>query len=138
MSGKVRVIKSKNLALIKEMDAKCFPDEPLEDAHEHTWFVAFVDGKPAGYAAFKVWAGDIVFLSRAGVLEEHRGHGIQKKLIKAREKHALRLGAKWAVTYTWMYGVYSPNSLISCGYKLFRPQNQWAGSDWLYWRKKLT
>ena len=138
MSSKIRIKLTRNLNLIKKMDDECFPGEKLDDLHEHIWFIAFVDGEPAGYAALKIWSGNVGFLSRVGVLARFRGKGLQKKLIRSRERYGKKRGVKVMVTYTWQYASYSPNSLISCGYKIYRPRNAWAGPHWLYFQRKIA
>ncbi len=78
------------------------------------------------------------YLCRAGVAFRARGQGLQKKLILLREKWARSQGMEWVVTDTALDNPASSNSLISCGYQLWRPINRWAGySPALYWRKRL-
>jgi GNAT superfamily N-acetyltransferase len=134
-----RVIRTRDRPLILKMEQVCFNDESLDedDAREHIWFVAFVNGKPAGYAGLKTWDGFTGFLSRAGVLPEFRGLGLQKRLIKSRQRYAKRIGIRWLVTYTAIDSAASQNSLISCGYRPYRPEYPWAGAEWIYFRRKL-
>ena len=78
------------------------------------------------------------YLCRVGVVHRARGRGLQKKLIQIRERWARKQGIEWIVTDTAPDNPASSNSLISCGYKLWRPKNRWAGySPALYWRKRL-
>jgi GNAT superfamily N-acetyltransferase len=79
---------------------------------------------------------DTGYLCRAGVLSGYRGHGIQKKLIRARIRQAKALGWNWLVTDTYLNPA-SSNSLIATGFKLFEPSKPWGATQTLYWRKKL-
>lgn len=76
------------------------------------------------------------YLSRVGVLEPYRGHGLQRRLISVRERKARALNWSVLVTDT-TDNVPSANSLIRSGYTLYRPDFPWAFPDSLYWRKTL-
>jgi GNAT superfamily N-acetyltransferase len=95
-------------------------------------------GTPVGFAGYVRSAQwhDAVYLCRSGVLASHRGHGLQKRLIRAREQHARKRGYRWALTDTFDNPA-SSNSLISSGYRLYEPARPWGKRGALYWRKKL-
>jgi GNAT superfamily N-acetyltransferase len=76
-------------------------------------------------------------MCRAGVVRSHRGKGLQKRLIRVRERKAREHGWKWLITDTASYNVASSNNLAACGFKLFRPSRPWGHDDGLYWRKAL-
>lgn len=77
------------------------------------------------------------YLSRAMVLPEYRGRGLQKRLIRARVAHARRLGCPRVVTYTNPVNVASNNSLIACGFKTASPWDGDKNSLWVHWSRKL-
>lgn len=78
------------------------------------------------------------YLCRAGVREECQGQGLQKRLINVRVAKARRLGWEWVVSDTDDNNHASSNSLIACGFRLYTPENRWAGRKGvLYWRKDL-
>jgi GNAT superfamily N-acetyltransferase len=72
----------------------------------------------------------------AGVHEEYRGRGLQKRLIRARVRHAKRIGWKYAITYT-IDNPPSENSLIGCGFKRYAPADPYVKGTANYWRKLL-
>lgn len=76
------------------------------------------------------------FLCRCGVLEQWRGHGIQKELIARRAATAATKNSKPIVTYTSSINLASMNSLISCGFRPFKPSYRFAGPYYIYWRLK--
>lgn len=76
------------------------------------------------------------YLCRAGVCPPHRGRGLQRAMIRLREKEARALGWARLVTDT-TYNTVSANNLIACGYRLFDPKYPWAFRDTLYWTKEL-
>lgn len=77
-----------------------------------------------------------VYLNRSYVLPEHRGHGLQKKLILARCARGRELKAVFATSDTYQNPP-SVNNLISCGFRAYTPANLWRGSDPMYWRLAL-
>ncbi len=136
---KIKIRRESNEKTLREVEAKCFhKDETVDLTKYTTWWIAYLDGEPVGFATVEEFQDKIVFLSRAGVVEKARGMGIQKKLIAARERFARSRGKNWAITYTILNNVQSINSLISLGYKTYRPMQMWVGKDVLYWRKKLA
>lgn len=123
---------------IARMDANCFPhDDPVEGLDEGYWWIARRDSEPAAYAGMKLQGWGMVYLCRAGVMPAHRGRGLQTRLLRARCAYARGLGMKSALTDTTFDNLPSANNLIRAGFKLYRPQYQWAGADALYWWKTL-
>jgi GNAT superfamily N-acetyltransferase len=76
------------------------------------------------------------YLCRAGVLESHRGRGLQKRLIRVRERKARKLGWTHVVTDTYENPA-SANSLIKCGFRSYLPRNPWGAKGVAYWIKRL-
>jgi len=113
-------------------------DDALDPATGFWWLAWGEDGAVAGFASLhpsKRWL-ETGLLSRAGVLLHYQGHGLQKKLIRARERHARRLGWGWMISDTTDNPA-SANSLISCGYRIYEPRWPYRVNETLYWRKKL-
>lgn len=78
----------------------------------------------------------IAYFKRAGVVHGHQGHGLQRRMIRMRERRARLLGFHTVVTDTtdnWR----SANNLIAEGYRLWAPSIPWAFPHTLYWRKAL-
>ena len=68
-------------------------------------------------------------------MPEGRGNGLQKRLIRVREKEAKR--KRWLTLFsdTAPMNAHSMNNLIECGYRAFVPSQPWSGSEWVYLRK---
>ena len=109
--------------------------KPLQDAE---WWLAAVGGVSVGFGGLKLTGEGTAFLCLSGVLRKYRGSGIQKRLIRVRERFARRSGCVVVYTYTTRDNAPSANSLISSGFRLYEPQYAWVGRDVLYWQKSLT
>jgi len=124
--------------LLKWLDSECFPaDEPYDFAKQDWWIVYDEQKHPVGYAGLKN-KGGYVYFGRAGILPSARGHGLQRRLIRVREKHARQLGCKSAITDTVPSNVASNNNLIREGYEMYHPQAPWRVGGAIYWIKDLT
>lgn len=138
----MHVRKTTNLEVIERLDTKIFGKEKLDESYETAiWWLAYVDGKIAGYAGLRVFCeGDRErsgFLTRAGVLKEFRGLGIQRALIDCRDREARRQGLNMNITYTADWNTASANNLIRCGYELYIPQYKFGLKNALYFWKKF-
>jgi GNAT superfamily N-acetyltransferase len=142
MSIKVKKVDVRDADIAKTLlylQKKCLPGDSVYPIARGHWWIAYDELMlPIGFAGLvrSYNFSDCGYLCRAGVVENQRGKGVQKQLIKARERYAKRLGWNWLITDT-RDNIPSSNSLISCGFKLYTPSNPWGYKDALYWRKKL-
>lgn len=125
------------------MDECCFIkglDAALELSPLSCWWIVYDDaGKPVGYAGVcpsHQWQG-YGYLCRAGVMPTARGHGLQKRLLRVRERYAKRIGWHGLLTDT-TDNVYSANNLAKAGYGMYEPTSPWGMAHTLYWRKLWT
>lgn len=104
------------------------------------WWVATSDGQVAAYASAHRSASwvDCVYLARAGVALPFQGRGLQRRLIRARERWARAWGAAWAITDTSPDNAPSANNLYRAGYRVFAPTKPWAGPLSLYFRRRIA
>lgn len=79
---------------------------------------------------------DTFYLNRSAVLKDHRGHGLQRKLIQARVQRAKEMKGL-AVTSDTYDNPHSANNLISCGFRAYQPAQPWRAEGSMYWRLKL-
>jgi GNAT superfamily N-acetyltransferase len=118
------------------LQAFCLPfDDPRDFVNDAVWLALEGDAE-VGFASVCI-TGRMAYLSRAGVVPSHRGRGLQKRMIRARVAYAKRNGCECVITDTTTSNLASANSLITSGFKLYRPQWSWALSDSLYWRLEL-
>jgi len=137
----MHVRKTTNIEVVRRLDDKLFKEDAgdkLSGSANHIWWLAYVDGKIAGFAGLQVFASqNYGYLLRAGVLPEFRGLGLQKALIDARDREAKRLKLECNITYTAAWNHASSNNLIACGYRLYTPQYAWGLKHALYFMKQF-
>jgi GNAT superfamily N-acetyltransferase len=76
------------------------------------------------------------YFSRVGVLQRHRGRGLQLRLMRAIEALGRRMRWDGIVSDT-TDNLVSANNFIKAGYRLYEPEVPWAWSHTLYWRRSL-
>lgn len=107
-----------------------------------SWWMAFhlVDGRedPVGCASMchSGLEEGAFYMARAYVDPDHRGQGLQKKLILARVARARELKGTHVSSDTYDNPP-STNNLIACGFRAYRPSSVWRGEGTKYWRLKL-
>lgn len=124
--------------LLKKMQREYLPGSPIANPTLGHWWVVYDNDIPIGFASMVAsfrWA-NTGYLNRSGVAPDHRGNGIQKKLIKVRESYAKRIGYTHLVSDT-RFNPPSANSLISCGFKTYEPKHPWSFTTSIYWIKKI-
>jgi GNAT superfamily N-acetyltransferase len=126
---------------IARLDRECFADEasPVDlDTHNpECWLAVTAEGAPVAYAVAVLIDG-VAYLRRVGVVPEARGHGLQRRLIRARVAWARGVGASRVETYTAHDNPYSMASLIACGFRPHVPPWAYVGAGVVYWRKDLS
>jgi GNAT superfamily N-acetyltransferase len=134
-----RVDGSEEADVIQELHNGCFEGSaPPPETDAGHWWLAYDGFDPVAFAQLttsKQWDG-CGYLARSGVRSDHRGRGLQLRLIRAREARARELGWQWIVTDT-NNNIASANTLIRAGYRLYQPRRPWSFSTALYWRKEL-
>lgn len=125
---------------IRELHELCFGNT-APNVHPDTegyWWLTFHGSEPVAFCGMKPsaqWA-NTGYLYRVGVLDGHRGKGLQQRLIAVREAHARKLGWTHTITDT-TENTPSSNSLIRRGYVLYEPAKPWGFPHTLYWKKTL-
>jgi GNAT superfamily N-acetyltransferase len=123
---------------LKTLQTTCLPyDDPVYPEKGAVW-IGYGGFQPVAFCMLEQsqqWR-DTAYLSRSGVLPCWRGQGLQKRMIRIREKHARSRGYTWLISDT-TENPPSANSLARLGYQMFEPTKPWALEKSLYWRKKL-
>ena len=123
---------------IRRLHAICFPSDAPLNPKQGWWWIVWHGGEAVGFAGMVLsvqWA-DAAYLFRAGVLPEHRGKGLQQRLVRARLALAKSIGMRWVITDT-RQNPSSANNLIDCGFRTFIPSRPWSFRDATYWKRRL-
>lgn len=136
----VKKLDEKTKNALMRMQRACLPeDDPLDPEKEGWWWIGYDGEWPIAFCSLKPSQRykNAVYMSRSGVNYYYRGYGLQKKMLRMRERFAKRLGFEWSFSDTTDNPA-SANSLISCGYRLYEPKIHYGYDTTLYWRKPLV
>lgn len=124
--------------LLSEIEKIVFDSTVDRMKPDSLWWLARYDGEPAGICSLTLHPEhDCCELSLCGVVPEFRGYGLQRRLIRVRERYGRQHGFERAVSYTRPWNFASANNLIRCGFELYEPEYKWGYKDCLYFRKRL-
>lgn len=135
---RVKNLDEKTRTALMRMQKACLPEDDPMSLDEGWWWIGYDGDWPIAFCSMKPSQRykNAVYMSRSGVSYYHRGFGLQKKMLRIRERFAKKQGFEWAFSDTTDNPA-SANSLISCGYKLYEPKIHYGYDTTLYWRKRL-
>lgn len=120
---------------LKALDARVFFGCADEFKENRDWWVIMSGNRIVAYCGCLYSEGVCIFV-RAWVHAEYRGQGIQRRMIKIRIK-AARRACETVITYTTADNYPSANNLIKCGFLLYHPAYNYAGTEMIYFRKVI-
>lgn len=142
-SRRADLTEDEDLDWLRDLHRYTFGDSaPMLDFDYGAWWLVFRrdDPEPAGFGGIVPsdcdYGPGFAYLKRAGVVHDHRGHGLQRRLLRIREAYARREGYHTILTET-RDNPQSANNLIKAGYQMWDPPTPWALAGSLYWRKLL-
>jgi GNAT superfamily N-acetyltransferase len=115
-----------------------FNGAPIPQFDRGHWWLALKAMLPVGFAGLvpSTHASNAGYFCRVGVVEKHRGRGLQLRLMRAMESRARKNGWSCVVSDT-TDNLVSANNFIRSRYQLYQPQYPWAWPNTLYWRKLI-
>lgn len=126
------VRETKSIDPVHRLDAAIFEADEPSKLLESAWFLVKFQGQAVAFGGIR----DDGFLLRAGVLPQHRGNGLQRRLIRRRVKWAKDNGLRKVWTYTSTSNASSANNLIREGFEVYVPE-EFNPGEFIYWRKRL-
>ena len=121
---------------VRRLDRILFStDDALDTSRGEHWLV-WSAGVPVAFSSVKVLSNDpgTVWRLRSGVLKEHRGHGLQRRLIRASQLWTGDIGMKCLIGNTAAWNHYSAVNFFRCGFQMFDPHVRWMAGNTIYWR----
>jgi len=135
---KLRKWKQADQGWFRDLDYKCFPiDETFFNSTNYHWWIVYADAAVVGYAGLYVDKKGCAHLTRAGVLPEFRGSGLQKALIKARIRWCKRRKVRLVRTYTSCDNHASRANLEACGFRGRKCRRPKDGVEYVSYRLQL-
>jgi GNAT superfamily N-acetyltransferase len=115
-----------------------FPE--LQERHivSGYWWLAYLNDDPvafAGMVPMEPFPG-VGYFKRCLVKQGHHGHGLQYRLMKARELKARQLGWTMLVSECRADNEHSANNFRRAGFDEFEPEQPWA-VDSIFFKKTL-
>jgi RimJ/RimL family protein N-acetyltransferase len=127
--------RTKDFEQVKILHDKILPtDEHYNHDGNFYWLVKNKKGSPIGFCIATDIGDGLVFLSRAGILPCARGNGLHVRMIKCRVNWARSKGFNSIITYVDIDNVASSKNLIRAGFELYRPDWDYAGHNYNYFR----
>jgi len=110
------------------------------DLPNRSWFVFFDSNDEwCAYGGYRTIDQRSVYFGPTHVLENFRGKGLQRRLIRARLKQAKEDGYEQAISSIYTYNFISGNNLIACGFRMCRIPHYYDPNDSECWFiKQLT
>lgn len=142
MTIRVRKAGKGHTGSVQDLYSALFPgDGPFDlwNTSDVLWFVALDEKEVVAFAGMRLLPKQkTAELVISGVAASHRGKGLQRRLIAARERAAKKAGLLRTVTYTVPHNAPSATNLAKHGYSTYRPKVAWCGwRSVVYWEKQL-
>jgi GNAT superfamily N-acetyltransferase len=115
-----------------------FRSAPVPEYDWGHWWLAYDGRFPVAFAGLvpSTHVENAGYFCRVGVVKEHCGRGLQRRLMRALESRARSNGWCFVLSDT-TDNLVSANNFIKAGYQLYRPEHPWAWPHTMYWRKSL-
>lgn len=121
------------------MAPDCFP--ALQERHFDSgfWWLAYLENEPVAFAGLvpNVPFEGVGYLKRCWVNSDHYGHGIQYRMMLARELKARQLGWTMLVSECAADNGFSSNNFRRASYGQCEPEQKWGVPGSVYWVKRL-
>ena len=133
----------KHVQLLVDLQIRTF-GSVIESAkmipESHWWIVEDEDRRPGGFAGLFEYDDRkrTGFLCLAGIIPRLRGQGLQRRLIRVRERRAKILKLSRLISYTASDNVTSANNLLACGFRLYTPRWEWGIKGGFYLQKLFS
>lgn len=130
-----------NEELIGSFNAR-IPEWPeLKQVHIENgfWWIARLDEEPVAFAGMVEMLPfrNVAYLKRCYVDPDSQGHGLQYRLLLARELKAKQLGWNMLVSECRADNKWSAANFLRAGFERIEPEQKWAGATDQYFAKVI-
>lgn len=121
------------------MAPETFPELTERHLTNGFWWFAYLDNEPVAFSGMVEMLpfANIGYLKRAYVLPDHRGHGLQLRMLVTRELKARELGWTQLVSEC-ASGSHSARNFCRAQFARVEPEQPWGAPESIYWAKALT
>ena len=113
---------------------------PLKPNHitDGYWWISYLEDEPVAFAGLVPMEPfeNVGYLKRCLVKPDHHGHGLQFRMLMARELKAKQLGWTTLVSECREDNFWSSSNFRKAGYSQVNPEQEWA-KDSIFWVKYL-
>lgn len=103
---------------------------PLQERHflNGHWWIAYLEDEPVAFAGLVPFEPfqNVGYCKRCYVKPDHHGHGLQFRLLKARELKAKQLGWTMLVSECSSNNLWSASNFTKAGFSRTEPEQPWA------------
>ena len=103
------------------------------------WWISYLEDEPiafAGLCPFEPFTG-VGYLKRCLVKPDHHGHGLQFRMLMARELKAKQLGWTTLVSECRESNTFSADNFRRAGFERCEPEQKWGEPNSIFWVKYL-
>jgi GNAT superfamily N-acetyltransferase len=137
----MRIRRTHDTELVLGLHNQTFPTDEWDHINDLSamWLALDDDGTPVGFCIARRLTREpkVVFFQRVGVLPYAQGQGLQRRMIRVRERWARAIGATSGITYTTYENHESIVNLLRCGWRFYTPASPWVGANVHYFCKDL-
>jgi GNAT superfamily N-acetyltransferase len=116
-----------------------FPDLESRHLDNGYWWLAWLDGEPIAFAGLVLFEPfpQIGYCKRCYINPDHRGHGLQLRLLVTREIRARQLGWTHLISECSARNHHSSANFRRAGFEQCEPEQRWGVPDSIYWIKQI-
>lgn len=123
----MRLQRTTDYRMVNALETLLFPDSKEDDAETprrgNVYWALWHEGEMVGYCSVRPSQTEknAAFLSRAGLLPSARGRGLQRRMVRVRERWAKDNGFERTITYVHTTNIPSLRNIMACGYLPYEP-----------------
>jgi hypothetical protein len=125
---------------LNSLSPEIFPTLTARHLERGHWWLVYAGDDAVGFAGLVPMTPfpNVGYLKRCLVRSGHHGHGLQHRLMAARELKARQLGWTMLVSECLESNSFSARNFARAGFIQVIPEQKWGAEGSVYWVKVLT